>query len=618
MKADIPFLEYKAYKIREGVLKATSYAGSGHLTTALSAADMISALFFYAMNYDIKNPYDPNNDRFILSKGHGIPVVYAAYKEKGVISEEELLTYRKVDSSLEGHPTPRFIYNEAATGSLGQGLSIGLGMAFAANFSKRSYLTYVMLGDSEMTEGSVWEAIEISAYYKIDNLIALVDFNRLGQSTETIDDHHPKKHAERWNAFGWHTIIIDGHNMKQIVNALDQAKKIEGKPTVIIGKTYKGYGLKEVENKAGFHGKALPKEKLEDNLKELKQRFYKSSYVKYKEPELVKPRKLNIPHKEKIEFPIPVYKKGKEIPTRIAFGQTLAVAGEYLPELLSLDAEVKNSTYAEIFEEKFPYRFIQCFIAEQNMIGMATGLMLRDFTPVTSTFAAFLTRAHDQIRMAAIGKVPLRIAGSHAGVSIGEDGPSQMGLGDISLMRTLPSSIVLYPCDAVSTYWLINEMLNYQDGISYIRMTRMATPVIYNSEEIFEIGDCKILKQSNDDKACIIAAGVTLHEALKAYKSLKQEGIQVAVIDLYSIKPLAYEKIKSCVLKAQKRVITVEDHYLQGGLGEAVCYALRNDNIKIESLAIRTLPRSGKPEELLAMNNIDADSIIKVVKNMIK
>lgn len=597
-------------------LKSTTEAGSGHPTTALSAAEIVAALFFYAMNYNAENPDDPTNDRFILSKGHAAPILYAAWKEVGVLTEDEVLDLRSFNSVLEGHPTARFAYTEAATGSLGCGLSVGLGMALSGRLSDIPFYTYVLLGDSEMAEGSVWEACELASFYRTDHLIAIVDFNRLGQSTETMDDHDIDKHRKRWEAFGWYTICIDGHSMEAVVEALDAAKKVKDMPIVIIAQTIKGYGLDGIEDKEGFHGKAFSKEQLPEILTKLEERFKEDGQIQF-EQRAITPYERKKHEHPLVTLPVCSYKKGSKLATRKAYGETLALLGEYSQTVLSLDAEVKNSTFAELFERKFPHRFFQCFIAEQNMIGMATGLVARHYIPFSSTFACFMTRAHDQLRMAAIGKEPLRLAGSHAGVSIGQDGPSQMGLDDIALMRGLPDSVVLYPSDAVSTYALVGLMVNYHEGISYLRLTRAETEVLYDPTETFVIGGCKILKESDEDKVCIMAAGITVFEALKAYEELKAKNIMVSVIDLYSIKPLDVDTLKRQVLKANKRLITVEDHFIQGGLSEAVCYALRNEDMSIEALAVQELSRSGKPEELLAYHRIDYIAIIDMVYRIV-
>jgi transketolase len=609
------FLEHSAYEIRVSSLKMTTNAGSGHPTSCLSAADIVAAVFFYAMHFDPQDPKNPNNDRFILSKGHAAPVLYAVWKELGILSEDDLMTYRKFGSVLEGHPTTRFSRAEAATGSLGQGLSIAAGMALSAKMDKREFKTYCLLGDSEIAEGSVWEAVEISAHYKLDNLIGIVDCNRLGQSTVTLDGHHLNRYAQKFAAFDWHTLIVDGHNMQELIYVLDEAKKLKDKPIIILAKTLKGYGLEEVQDKQGFHGKAFSKEELPHLLKELQKRFpeaaaYAQDFIW--KPTL--PQAEEPPKHHSIAIAKPMYLLGDEIPTRKAYGQGIAAVGDVSKEAVSLDAEVKNSTYADIFEKKHPERFVQCYIAEQNMVGMAVGMANRGKIPFVSTFGAFFTRAFDQIRMAAIGHSPLRLTGSHAGVSIGPDGPSQMALEDIAMMRTLPNSVVLYPSDATSTYKLVELMANRFDGISYLRTTRMATPIIYSDEEEFEIGGCKVLHQSDRDVACVIGAGITLHEALKAYEQLKKEKIYISVIDLYSIKPLDYNTIVRVAEKSQNRIITAEDHYLQGGLGEAVVYALHDTDISIECLAVEKLPRSGKPEELMAWEKIDAQAIILAVK----
>ncbi|MFC1842601.1 transketolase [Candidatus Dependentiae bacterium] len=621
------FLEKKAYNMRESSLVMTSLAGSGHPTTCLSAADIVSVLFFYEMRYDPNSPIFPNNDRFILSKGHAAPLLYAAWKEVGVLTQEDLYNYRKIDSVLEGHPTMRFAHTEAATGALGIGLSIGVGQALTAKLDDLSFKTYVLLGDSEVAEGAIWEAAELAHYYKLNNLIAILDCNRLGQSTETIHGHHVKRYQKKFEAFGWKTMVIDGHDVTQIMESLDKAQESKDLPVMIIAKTFKGHGVKRVENKLGYHGKAFSKEELNEVLKELEEKYAK--IIKFDESEYEwrpkLPDKPSVVYEDNmcasLSLEPPKYEIGKEIATRKVYGQALAKLGNKCKSIVSLDAEVKNSTFAEIFEEAHPDRFFQCFIAEQNMIGMATGMDARGKIPFASTFSAFMTRAHDQIRMAAIGEAKLRLVGSHAGVSIGQDGPSQMGLEDIAMMRCLPKSVVLYPCDAVSAYKLVQEMSHYTQGISYLRTTRMATPVIYEPVEKFTIGGCKVLRQNSYDKACIVAAGITLVEALKAYDKLQEDGITVSVIDLYSIKPLDRDMLIQVAQKSENKIITVEDHYIQGGLGEAVCAALSDlsgkDCILVEKLAVTKLPMSGKPEQLLAWAGIDASSIVKKVKSLL-
>jgi len=610
------FLEHKAYKIRMSSLTMTSLAGSGHPTSCLSAADLVAGLFFYAMRFDPQHHQNRNNDRFILSKGHAAPLLYAAWKEVGVLPEKELFTYRDFDSALEGHPTMRFAYAEAATGSLGTGLSIGAGMALSGRLNDLDFKTYVLLGDGETAEGSIWEAVELAHFYKLNNLIAILDCNRLGQSDETMHGHHTQRYEEKFSAFGWKTIVIDGHNMQQIVEAFDKARSIENLPVIIIAKTFKGYGVEQAEDKQGFHGKAFKKEDMNNIFKELDKKFPDAvafDQASYDwQPTL--PEKNPAPEDDEwIAMPEVSFRIGDELPTRKAYGQALKALGKSSKEVVALDGEVKNSTFSYLFEEKYPERFFQCFIAEQNMVGMAIGLDKRGKKPFVSTFGAFMSRAHDQIRMAAIGQARLRLVGSHCGVSIGQDGPSQMALEDISLMRSLPQSIVLYPSDAVSTCKLVEQMANYTDGISYLRTTRMATPIIYENTEDFEIGGCKVLRQTDNDKVCIVAAGVTLHEALKAHAQLEQKGISVAVIDLYSIKPLDHKTLTAVGKKSGNRIITVEDHYKEGGLGQAVTCALANTGIQIKNLSVTKVPRSGKPDELLAWAGIDAASIVQTV-----
>lgn len=613
------FIERKAYNIRLSSLFMTSLAGSGHPTSCLSAADIVATLFFYAMHFNPKQFDNPNNDRFILAKGHAAPVLYAVWKELGMLTQEELFTYRSMTSNLEGHPTLRFPYAEAATGSLGMGLSIGAGMALIAKLDERSSYTYVLLGDSELAEGSVWEAIEIAAHYKLNNLVAIVDCNRLGQSTETMHAHHAQRYVDKFEAFGWKAIVVDGHDVHHLMGAFDKARESEDRPVVIIAKTFKGYGLDRVENKMGFHGKPFTKEEMNDVIAQLDARFpkaaaYTNNEYAFMPPAIAQDAMAGRQDERTIDMPDPRSEVGEQLSTRKAYGQALTVLGGRCKAVVSLDAEVKNSTFAELFEEKYPERFFQCFIAEQNMVGMGIGMWRRGKIPFISTFGAFFSRAYDQVRMGAIGSAALRLVGSHAGVSIGQDGPSQMALEDIALMRALPNSVVLYPCDAVSTHKLVAQMAVYDQGISYLRTTRMDTPIRYANYEEFPIGGCKVLAESDADFVCIVAAGITVVEAMKAREQLAQEGIPVAVIDLYSIKPLDAETLLRVGMQSNKRIITVEDHYLEGGLGQAVLYALRNSGIAIECLAVTQLPRSGKPEELLALMGIDAAGIIKAVK----
>jgi transketolase len=616
------FLAHKAYNLRAWSLRESGYARSGHPTTCLSAADIVSVLFFHVMRYTPDDFQNPDNDRFILSKGHASALLYAVWEEVGILSQEDLKGYRSINSPLEGHPTFRFSHTEAATGSLGIGLSIGVGMALNAKLDNRNYKTYVLMGDSETAEGSVWEAAEIASYYKLDNIIGIVDCNRLGQTTETMLDYHLQRYVDRFTAFGWKTFTVDGHDINALIDVFEQAHKVSGQPVMIIAKTVKGYGIDFAADKNGFHGKAFVGAELDRALESLQKKFPEAAAFesrgtwKPESPESSDPIKRSC-KSQTIKLPAVSYKKGERMATREAYGHALAALGDVCDTVVVLDAEVKNSTYAELFEKEHAERFFQCFIAEQNMVSMGVGFDLRGKIPFISTFGCFFTRAHDQIRMAAIGQSKLRLVGSHCGVSIGQDGPSQMALEDIAMMRALPESIVLYPSDAVSTHALVGQMARYSDGISYLRTTRGATPVLYDSNASFKIGGCAVLKQSKKDQVCIIGAGITLHEALKAYDQLQQKEINVSVIDLYCIKPLDVETIISVAQKSGGKIITVEDHYAQGGIGDAVCAALRNHDFVIECLAVHELPRSGKPEELLALYGIDAAAIITMVNKLI-
>jgi transketolase len=619
------FVEHKAYMLRRWSIMASAHAGSGHPTSCLSAADIVAVLFFNAMRFDPYNYKNPDNDRFILSKGHAAPLLYAAWRELGLLTDEEMLSYRKINSVLEGHPTKRFAYAETATGSLGIGLSVGVGTALCARLDKRNYRTYVLMGDSESSEGSVWEAIQVAAHYKLDNLICFIDVNNLGQSTETMLDYRIKQYVDICEAFGWRVFDIDGHNVHMLMDVIREAHHVHGKPVMIIAKTIKGYGVNFVAGLQGFHGKALTGEEEQKALEQLKNNFPSASQFEdheWKPKPVLRSVAAYTGASTIIKIPQSHYKKGDKIATRKAYGVALAQLGDSCEAIVSLDAEVKNSTYAEIFESIHPERFFQCFVAEQNMVGMGVGFDCRGRIPFISTFSSFFSRAHDQIRMAAIGNAALRLVGSHCGVSIGQDGPSQMGLEDIAIMRCLPSSIVLYPSDAVSTHKLVEQMARYTDGISYLRTTRMGTPVLYDNEEKFPVGGCKILRQSQHDIACVVAAGITVHEALKAYDILSENNVFVSIIDLYSVKPLDSSTVISVAKSSQNKIITVEDHYPEGGIGEAVLSALRSfsgvgrsENISIQSLAVQRLPRSGKPEELLAMEGIDAAAIVKIIKS---
>jgi transketolase len=574
----------------------------------LSAADLTAALFFGHMRYDAKNPHYHNNDRFILSKGHAAPLLYALWAETGLFPVEHLLTLRKLDSDLEGHPTPRLPFVDVATGSLGQGLSVGVGMALAARLDNLDYNTYVLLGDGEIAEGSVWEAASLAGVYKLNNLIAIVDANRLGQSQPTAFGHDIGVYRKRFEAFGWRVEDIDGHDLEEILEVLSGVG-LNDQPLAIIAKTYKGAGVSFLQDQEGWHGKPLNKEEAAKAIAELAPTAKSGIGVPIPPPQAL-PAPHNAPP---AGYPPLNYKPGDSVATREAFGTAIARIGETDSRIVALDGDTKNSTYSEKFLKKFPARFVECFIAEQNMVGVATGFATRGKVPFASTFATFFTRTFDQVRVAGISQANLKLAGSHVGVSIGEDGPSQMGLEDLAMMRAIVGSKVLYPSDAVSTEKLVEQMA-LTPGICFLRTSRPKTPVIYSNDEQFPIGGAKVLRQNAGDKVTVVAAGVTLFEAVKAADALKNEGIGITVIDAYSIKPLGKDVIRAAAQKTGNTVVTVEDHYAEGGLGDAVAGELSADGIKVHKLAVTGLPRSGKPAELLALFGIDAGAIIKKVK----
>ncbi len=597
--------------IRHHILTMTTAAGSGHPTSSLSATDLMAGLMFGGFfRFDIKNPNNPNNDRLIFSKGHASPLFYALWCVAGGFSKEELQTLRQFGSRLEGHPTLNFPFTEAATGSLGQGLSIGVGMAINAKYlDKLPYKTYVLLGDSEMAEGSNWEAMMSAAHYKLNNLIAIVDVNRLGQRGETMfgtDANNYKKKAE---SFGWKTVVIDGHNPTQIKTAFSQAQKSK-QPFMIVAKTIKGKGVKFLENKEGWHGKALTIEELARALTGLGQ-VNEKLVIKLNKPANKKPAKLKIKALKEIDR---ITDYANKMATREAYGHALVEMFPHFPNMVVLDAEVSNSSFAATFKKKYPKKFFEMFIAEQNMIGVALGLSRRGKIPFVSTFAAFFTRAADQIRMSRHSGANIKFVGSHCGVSIGEDGGSQMGLEDLGLFRAIPNSVVLYPADHVAEEKLSICAAEHR-GIVYVRTTRSAVEPIYEPTDKLTIGGSTVLRSSWRDKVTIVAAGITLVEALKAYEELKTQGITARVIDLYSIKPLDVATLKKAA-KETNALIVVEDHYPEGGIGEAVSTALTGFKTPVISLAVKKLPMSGKPTELLAYEEIDAEAIVKTVKNI--
>jgi transketolase len=609
IETDIELLKGIANQLRIHSINATTAAGSGHPTSCCSAADLVAALFFGHMKYDPKNPHFYNNDRFILSKGHAAPLLYAAWAENGFIPVSELTNLRKFNNDLEGHPTPRLAFVDVATGSLGHGLGSGVGMALAARQDNLDYNTYVLMGDGEIAEGSVWEAASLAGYYKLSNLIAIVDVNRLGQSQATAFGHDINVYAKRFEAFGWRVETLeDGHDLEEIIEVL-MGVGLDERPLAIIAKTYKGAGVSFLQDKDGWHGKPLNAEEAAKAVAELQPSAKSGLSVTIPAPTKLPAPNLAAP----ASYPAISYNLGDKIATREAYGNALVRVGEVDPRVVAMDGDTKNSTFSEKFFKKFPHRFTECFIAEQNMVSVAVGFGTRGHVPFASTFAAFFSRAVDQVRVAGISSANLKLVGSHAGVSIGEDGPSQMALEDIAIFRAIAGSSVLYPCDAVSTEKLVEEMTK-TNGIQFLRTTRPKTPVIYGNDESFPIGGAKVLREGN--RATVVAAGVTLHEALKAADALKAEGINITVIDAYSIKPLGKKEILAAAKKTGNTVITVEDHYSEGGLGDAVAGELSSEGVKVHKLAVNSVPRSGKAEELFAYFGIDAAAIVKTVKSL--
>src|SRR5215218_8471556 len=565
---------------------------SGHPTSSMSAADLMAVLLSKYLHYDFDHPDDPHNDHLVFSKGHASPLLYSIYKAAGAIDDEELLTFRTFGSRLEGHPTPALPWVDVATGSLGQGLPYGVGIALAGKkLDRLPYRIWVLHGDSEVAEGSVWEAFEHAAFYGLDNLTVVLDVNRLGQRGETMHGWDLGSYVERARAFGWHAIAIDGHDVAQVDRAYAEAVATDGRPTAIVARTIKGKGVAAVEDKAGFHGKAL--DDPEESIAEL-------GGVRDIRIEVARPERRE-PHRfETKQLELPRYDVGDEVATRKAYGEALAALGAGRGDVVALDGEVGNSTFAEIFAKAHPERYFEMYIAEQQMVAAAVGLQARGWNAFASTFAAFLSRAYDFIRMAAISRVDLRLSGSHAGVSIGEDGPSQMALEDIAALRAVHSSTVLQPCDANQTAKLVAAMADTK-GIVFLRTLRPNTPVIYDADEEFRIGGSRVLRSSDEDDVTLVGAGITVHEALKAADTLEEEGISARVIDAYSIKPIDAEALRAAA-EATGGIVTVEDHFPDGGLGDAVLAALAESDERplVVKLAVRELPHSGKPAELLA------------------
>jgi transketolase len=603
---DVELWRELGQQLRVDAIRPAAKAGSGHPTSAMSAADLMAVLMAKYLRYDFDNPHDPHNDRLVFSKGHASTLLYAMFRAAGAISEEELLTYRTFDSIFEGHPTPRIPWVDVATGSLGQGLPYAVGMAIAGKrLDRLPFRVWTLCGDSEIAEGSQWEALEHAAFYELDNLVAIIDVNRLGQRGETMHGWDLDSYASRARAFGCHAIEVDGHDVEAIDRAYAEALDVSGQPVVIVAKTIKGKGDPEVEDKNGFHGKAL------DHSDEVIAMLGGVRHVQF---EVAKPDTGGAKH----EFPggtleLPRYELGQEVATRKAYGDALAALGKARGDVVALDGEVSNSTFADEFRDEIPDRYFEMYIAEQQMVATAVGLQVLGWKPFASTFAAFLSRAYDFIRMSAISRASYCLCGSHAGVSIGEDGPSQMALEDIASLRAVHGSTVLHPCDANQTAKLVARMAD-TEGIVYLRTLRPATPVVYGPDEEFEIGGSRTLRQGDD--VAIVGAGITVHEALRAAETLAEDGIEARVIDLYSIKPLDEETLRSLACP----IVTVEDHWPEGGIGEAVLSALAESDERppVVRLAVHGMPHSGKPAELLAEAGIDADGIATAARKLVR
>ena len=614
----IPALQTTAARLRLASVRATSQAGSGHPSSCCSAADLVAALFFGHMRFDPTDPQHEDNDRFILSKGHAAPLLYAAWAEAGFVDSGDLLRLREIGCDLEGHPTPRLPFVDVATGSLGQGICAAIGIALNARRLRSDYRTYVLIGDGESAEGSVWEAAEAGEHFALDNLCGITDVNALGQSRATQWGHNMDAYATRWRAFGWHAIVIDGHDLNAILDALDEASKIKGRPTMILARTLKGKGIPLMEGRNGWHGKAIAKgPDLDATVAALESQLVAGVEM----PDIPPP-----PPPERASTPTPVspgaipapaYRRGDKVATREAYGTALAALGGLDPRVVALDADVGNSTFSEKFERAHGDRFYETHIAEQVMVGAAMGLASRGAIPFPSTFACFLTRASDFVRMAGISRSNVKFAGSHAGVSIGEDGPSQMALEDLAMMRAVPECAVLYPCDGVSAERLAAAAAAH-DGMAYIRTSRPKTEVIYDVTDVFEIGGSKVLRESDDDVATVVGAGVTVFEALTAYDRLRTDGIVIRVIDAYSVQPVDAETLIRAGLQTDRKIITVEDHYATGGLGDAVSEAVAARGITVSRLAVREIPRSGKANELLDRYGISASHIVDAVRHQVE
>ncbi|MFI1963320.1 transketolase [Streptomyces pathocidini] len=596
-------------QLRVDAVRAADAAGSGHPTSSMSAADLMAVLLANHLHYSFDRPEHPGNDHLIFSKGHASPLLYALFKAAGAVPDGELLSFRKLGSRLEGHPTPRLPWVDVATGSLGQGLPVGVGLALAGKrLDRLPYRVWVLLGDSELAEGSVWEAFEQAGHDRLDNLTAVLDINRLGQRGPTRHEWDLDAYSRRVQAFGWHTVEVDGHDIAAVDQAFAEARSTALRPTAIIARTKKGRGVAAVEDREGFHGKPLPD--AAGAIEEL-------GGLRDLHVEVHAPPEVHEPERPTAALRLPRYDVGGKAATRDAYGRALAALGTARGDVVVLDGEVGDSTRAQLFAEDHPDRYFECYIAEQQMVAAAVGMQARGWVPYVATFAAFLTRAHDFLRMASVSRARLAVAGSHAGVSIGEDGPSQMGLEDLAMLRSIHGSTVLYPCDANQTVHLVAALADCP-GIGYLRTTRGKTPVIYGPAERFPIGGSKVLRSSDEDRVTLVAAGVTVHEALAAAGRLAEDGIPARVVDLYSLKPADTATLRAAA-EDTGCVVTVEDHHPEGGLGDAVAeaYADGGPVPRLTRLAVRTQPGSSTPEQQLHAAEIDAAAIASAARELV-
>jgi transketolase len=608
---DFDLMRELGQQLRVDGIRMSTAAASGHPTSSMSGADLMAVLITRHLKYDWNKPKEANNDHLIFSKGHASPLLYAMFRAVGVISEAEMMTYRKFGSPLQGHPTPVLPWVDVATGSLGQGLPIAVGVALAGRkLDQLPYHVWTLCGDSELAEGSIWEGLDKASYYQLSNFTAIFDINRLGQRGPTEYGWETDHYRDRVQAFGCRAVVIDGHDLEQIDQALGQAREATGKPTVVIARTVKGKGFSEIENKDGWHGKALPADMAERAIKELG--GVRHLRVDGQKPEPGEPAIKAA----RAEVTLPTYAKGDKVATRKAYGDALKALGAR-PNVVAMDGEVSNSTFADEFAKAYPDRFFEMFIAEQQLVATAVGMSVRHYIPFASTFAAFFTRAYDFIRMAAISEANIRLSGSHAGVEIGEDGPSQMALEDLAAMRAVSGSTVLYPSDATSTAQLVEAMAD-QDGIVYMRTTRGAYPVLYDATERFHIGGCKVVRSDPNDRVTLIGAGVTLHHCLAAAEELDRDGIKARVIDLYSVKPVDKHTLREAAALTKGKFLVVEDHHPEGGLGSAVMEALSADMDppRVVHLAVRHLPGSGKPQELMDKAEISPRHIVAAARRL--